>query len=76
MNCSESEGNSYSQGVKSFIGPSIRILFRTDMKSYIPNSGSPVLIVRLPCPELNMPPWMITFEGLKSVILQLVMCSK
>ena len=74
MNCSQR--NSLSQGTKSFIGSSIRILFRMDMKSCIPYSGYPLLIVRSPCAELNVPPWMITFEEKKCAILQLVMCSK
>ena len=48
------------------------------MKSCIPNSGSPLslLIVRPPCPELNIPPWMIIFEELKFAIIPLVSCSK
>ena len=74
MNCFKR--NPYSQGMKSFIGSSIRILFRTDMKSYIPDSEYLLWIWRSPCTELNVPPWMITFEGLKSAILQLVTCSK
>ena len=69
MNCSER--NSLSKGMKPFIiGSSIRILFRTDMKSCIPYSRSPLLIVRPPCPELNIPPWIKTFE--ECAILQLV----
>jgi hypothetical protein len=48
---------------------SIRILFRTDLNLYIPNSGSMLLLIwRPPCAELNVLPWMITFENSKWAI--------
>ena len=59
-----------------FIGSSIRILFRTDMKLCIPYSEFPLLIVRSPI----VFPWMETSEEIKTfeenAILPLVACSK
>ena len=38
------------------------------LKSCIPDSESLLLILTSPCAEMNVPPWMITFEELNKAI--------